>query len=236
MGSLIDEVADLRGLAANLPDLVSMRVGTGHGDSFVVDTTILGKTVLDGKYASWYMNAQNTQPGSVYSNVQVYSSYENLPEGLLQSPENVDKVNYIINQGYQGEPSPCGGTYTHGDVQKAILELIVDNSSTSGPGYWNPCRADEIYQDALANGHGFEPDCGECVAVILVPSNGTREIIISQVTLGEDEVAPCLPVYEYGTAWASGTKFNTEHRGFATHFTCSCTGISQEKQGFLANA
>ena len=157
--------------------------------------------------------------GQTYT-ANVYSSYETLPAGTVEYPENLDLVNYIINQEYADTASNCDGTlYTYGDVQKAIWTLIEDDYSTeAGLGSWNQCRVDEILGDARANGEDFVPDCGDVVAVILVPVN-SNQLIIAKVTFGEVPVAECKPgVTE--TAWGDGTPF--PGKNWATYFEYGC--------------
>jgi hypothetical protein len=231
VGLLVDEAADLEGLEADLPDTVTMRVvfpGDNSGDPSYFDTTILGGP-LAGTYDGWCIDTDLTiRPGTTYT-ANVYSSYEDLPadligEGLIEKPENLDLVNYIINQDYPGKQSPgCGGVYTRGDVQLAIWMLIEDYYANSDPGQpFDSCRAQEIFDDALANGDGFEPDCGDDIALILVPV-GSNQITIAQITFVEGTIADCIPTYEYETAWADGVEF-VDGRGWATYFQCPCQG------------
>ncbi len=80
-------------------------------------------------------------------------------------------------------PSPSGGTYTYGDVQRAIWELIEDQQSTTGLGAWTQSHVTEILNAANANGATFVPTCGDMVAVVLQPTSGTAQTItIAQVT------------------------------------------------------
>jgi hypothetical protein len=196
---------DLAGLADVLPDSVTLKVAQPGGDSYF-NTTLSGGTVLDGTWDGWCIDTDRTiWPGNTYT-ADVYSSYETLPDGLVEYPENLDLVNYIINQGYVGQPSSCDGAYTSGDVQRAIWELIEDNQATAGLGPWSQCRVDEILADAYANGEGFVPggpsDCG-LVAVILRPTNIDHQITIAQVTLAAVP-GTCTEITEDETAWGFG--------------------------------
>jgi hypothetical protein len=118
--------------------------------------------------------------------VMVYSSYDPyLPACVIDVPENLDLVNWILTQDYVGQPGPCG-PYTYGDVQVAIWMLIEDNippaalnSSFLGP----TCEdnIDQIVQDAQAKGEGFVPGRSDKYGLILVP-------------VDEVEPNPCEPV------------------------------------------
>lgn len=199
----------LDGLEADLPEMVSMsvvRTEDGFGDPSYFDVTISGGTVLDGTYDNWCITTDRyiTQ-GETYT-ANVYSSYEALPAGLVDFPENLDLVNWIINQHFVGQPSACGGTYTYGDVQKAIWELIDDDPTGGGLGPVSMCRVEEIVAGALAFGEGFVPGCGDVVAVILVP--GDLQLTIAEVPI------PCEFAEE--TAWGDGLDF--PGKNWATYF------------------
>lgn len=206
-----DGPPDLGDFALALPEQVSITVASpGTGGASYFDTTVTGGTGLDGTYAGWCIDTSRTiTPGITYT-AKVYSSYEALPSGLVDKPQNLDLVNWIINQGFVGTPAPtpCSGAYTYGDVQRAIWTLIDDANSTSGLGPYSQCRVDQIVAAALANGEGFEPGCYDTVAVILVPVNASgavaNQVIIAQVTFIEVGI-PCDPVLgEDETAWAKG--------------------------------
>jgi hypothetical protein len=190
--------SDLDGFEAALPDQVTMRVVHPGGDSYF-NVTITNGGDLNGTYDDWCVDTDHTiSPNRNYT-ADVYSSYETLPDGLVEYPENLDLINWIINQNFVGQPSVCGGNYTYGDVQRAIWELIEDEQSNSGLGSWSQCRVDEIVNAAQLNGGSFEPGCGDVVAVILVPVDGSQ-LTIAQVTFADVDV-PCIPIYRDETAW-----------------------------------
>ena len=201
---------DLEAFAAALPDQVYFRIYSGADSYF--NALVSGGTILDGLHDSWCIDTDNNI-GYVTYLAWVYSSYEPLPPGLIEYPENLDLVNYIINQGYIGQPAACGGTFTMRDIQVAIWTLMDDEVGSPGAGPWAQCRVDEILADAYANGEGFTPGCGDLIAVVLEPVNGAQVIII------EVEI-PCEPVYEGETAWGFGPcAFG---RGWGWYFAC-CT-------------
>ena len=119
-----------------------------------------------------------------------------VPDDIVEYPENLDLVNWLINQDFLGQLSSCGGNYTYGDIQKAIWELIEDYPMGGDLGPWFQCRVDEIVEAAYANGEDFIPGCGDRIVIILDP--GDAQIIIIEIE---------LPCKEDETAWGNGLSF-----------------------------
>jgi len=182
----------------NLPDTVTFMVTFpyGGGPAYFPHTYINGLTIGELDVYGWCVDTDNSILQSIWYIANIYSSYETLPVGLIENPENLDLVNWILNQGFVGQVSVCGGIYTYGDVQRAIWALIEDEQSTSGLGAWSECRVNEILAAAYANGEGFVPGCGDIIGVILEPVEG-EQVIIGEV------------VIECGceTAWGDGEDF-----------------------------
>ncbi|MHC4749473.1 MAG: InlB B-repeat-containing protein [Planctomycetota bacterium] len=198
----------LEGLELALPDQVTMSVShpyTVEAEDLAYFLTMIDEnSFLTGAYPGWCIDTDNTISQSTQYTVNVYSSYETLPDSLMEYPENLDLVNWILNQSYVGQLSSSDGTYTFGDVQRAIWALVDDQQSTNGLGPWSQARVDEILADAYTNGEGFEPACDEVVAVILAPQNGHQAIIV-QVIPTEIGI-PCETVDE--DAWGDGEEFS----------------------------
>jgi hypothetical protein len=183
------------GLEAMLPDQVTINVtypGLGFGAPSYFDIAVSGGTTLDGTYDGSCADLEGGPPSGA---ANVYSSYEELPPGVIEHPENLDLVNWIINQDFVGKPSGCDGAYTFGDVQWAIWKLVDGREPTPGAlkslRDWLPCRAQEILDAAIANGEGFVPGCGEVMGIILAPENWwTQSVLIwVEVPCAEDETA-----------------------------------------------
>jgi len=204
------EDPDVEGFNLSLPEQVNITSQhPGGGDSYW-DVTVSNGGDLDGDYEGWCVDTDRTMSSGTTYTADVYSSLDEGFDGLglVEHPENMGLVNWIINQGYVGDSSPAGGVYTYGDVQRAIWTLIEDNNSTAGLGSWDQDRVDEILADAAADGADFTPGCEDTVAVLLVPVNSsgdtTNQIIIAQVTFIEVGV-PCDPILGGDeTAWADG--------------------------------
>lgn len=170
-----------------LPREVKMVVyhpGLDWGDPTYLDVKIEGGVILDGIYDSYCLDTDRTIFPYCWYQAKVYSSYGKLPRGLIEYPRNLDLVNYIINQGYEGSPSSDGSLYTYGDVARAIWHFIEDEQSESGIGSWEEYRVQEIITDTEANGRGFFPKRGDVVAIILVPIDAEGEIA-AQIILAE---------------------------------------------------
>lgn len=190
-----------------LPETVTMSVEYpyGGGPAYFPVITVTGEP-LTGIYEGWCADTDNVIYQNMDYTANVTSSYDPIPAGLIEYPENLDLVNWILNQAYVGQPAlGCSGTYTYGDVQRAIWALIEDAQSASGLGSWSQCRVDEILAAAYANGEGFEPGCGDSIAVILAPIGG-QQTLVAQVTF-IDIGLECTPIYQTETAWGDGEDF-----------------------------
>ena len=187
---------DLEGLQASLPDYVEVKakhaVYIPAYDEAYFRVIISGGTSIDGTYPGWCVDLDSYMHDNVEFLAKVYSSLETIPAGLLGIPENLDLVNYIINQDYIGQTSAgCGGVYNFGDVQRAIWKLIDEHpypdTSWLGP-LWSMCRAEEIVDDAEANGEGFVPNCeeGDVLGIILQPVNSRsleQDLSVGQILM-----------------------------------------------------
>jgi len=182
--TVVDELeVSLPDFELNLPDQVSMSLTYPYEGGPSYFQTTVSNGVLGGTYDGWCVDTDNVIYQNTDYTADVYSSYESLPAGIIEYPENLDLVNWILNQNFVGSPSPGGyGNYTYGDVQKAIWLLVDDTESNSGLGSWNLNRVNEILAAANAYGEGFVPGCNGVIAVILVPEDPETQVIIAQVT------------------------------------------------------
>lgn len=208
-------MAGLEAFEANLPATVEMHVHypfTGAPSYFQLHVTTDG--YLKGEYDSWCVDTDHTIGNGTPYTANVYSSYEDAAAGFVEHPENLDLVNWILNQNFVGQTSPGGlGIYTYGDVQRAIWELVEDTPSTSGLGPWTQAKVNEIKaaaQNPLTGGEGFVPGCNQIVAVVLVPVNGTQ-VIIGQAVMLEFSV-PCVALGNE-TVW-TGTPNSSTAGGY----------------------
>jgi hypothetical protein len=196
----------------DLPTAVTLTLahpGIGFGEPSYFDSTLSGGTDIDGTYDGWCVDADLTaDTGTTYTAIP-YATDGPIPAGLIENPDNLDLVNYILNQGYVGQPAGCGSeVYTYGDVQMAIWQLLDDalpvDTSSAGP--LSTCGTAAILADAMANGEGFEPGAGEVLGVILVPYDDDPETPIAQISIIGIPVE-CEPEGGDETAWGAGPDF-----------------------------
>ncbi|HPF01568.1 MAG TPA: hypothetical protein PLE95_00045 [Bacteroidales bacterium] len=210
---------DMAALDIELPSVAKIMVTypSLSGESYF-STTVTEGGILDGIYDGWCVDVDNAIYTGVEYVVKVYSSYnEDIADPsatLVDFPENLGMVNWIINQDYVGKESPGGyGIYTFGDVQRAIWELVDSFPSTSGLGVWSQDRVDEIREAAAQPGTGevFIPECGQQVAVMLVPLTEEgqlpAQITVAQITILNFDLV-CQPMLSNPeSAWAAGKDF-----------------------------
>jgi hypothetical protein len=167
------------------------------------DNNILG--TIAGAYNGWCVDVdRGIFVGQKYDGT-TYSTLDSFPAELVDRPENMDLVNYIINQGYLEEGMSAD------DIQMAIWTLIDDRAPN--PGTANPANVEAIVADAVANGEDFRPVCGDVVAIIVEPT------IEAQTTIVEYPV-PCLEGADRKeTAWALAEDGIAFRQGWGSYFT-----------------
>jgi hypothetical protein len=170
-------IPDIDSLCEFLPETVDF-IFTGKGPDSYLNIDVSNGGWLNGSYNGWCIDREKTiSDGNLYEEADVICSHQPLPGSLVVHPENIDLVNWIINNVAAGGASACEGDYTFGDIQYAIWTLIASGTTEIGLGDWSQCRADEIIANAQANGVGFEPACGEYLGVILDAENAQTCII-----------------------------------------------------------
>lgn len=222
------------GLINEMTSTASGRVSASlvqNGPSYWQVTFNDGEELAGKIYAGWCVDTQRTI-GGTHQMLLIPSFVDDGYGDVMLNPtaaawvdrfDNLDLVNWIINQSFVGQPSTCDGNYTYGDVQKAIWQVIDNNpQSTSGLGPWQQCRADEILAAAWAYGEGFVPTCGQVVAVLMVDdSGGSHQTTIFQVTFFELGL-PCVPTSICETAWGEGEQIRAKKNWAMTFLYGSC--------------
>lgn len=139
------------------------------------DVTVSDSGLLNGKYPGWCADWNTRiEDGTLY-NSRFYSSLaDTIPSDVVDHPEYLDEVNWIINQKFVGKTAPNAlGVYTIGDVQLAIWSLIDDQFDPASVGPYSQARVDVIVSRAKIEGADYEPGCRQLVGIILIPSHPT---------------------------------------------------------------
>lgn len=131
---------------------------------------IEGNENFEGTYPGWCTNWAKLIEDNVPYTFNWYSSYsENIPAGLIAHPENLDEMNWLINQKFVGKNAGNGlGMYTAGDVQLAIWTLIDDDFQTDTVGPFSQARVDKIVGLALKQ-NGYKPKCRDDIGILVDP-------------------------------------------------------------------
>jgi hypothetical protein len=192
------------------------------GDPSYLGMTLANANQWNGYYESWCGDVDNYIEQNKWYASLMYSLHDpNLPTGLIENPENLDKVNYLINTFYVGDMvqpvdincvpiTNCGGVVpeealTYGDIQVAIWTLVEDTlpdnlSSAYMLGDWRQKRVNAILCDVNANGDEFSPTCEThpylLTSFIVVPDDDDVQLQISTIQV------PCETTE--GTAWGDG--------------------------------
>ncbi|MGX1930486.1 hypothetical protein [Flagellimonas sp. 2504JD4-2] len=169
----------------------------------------IDNTELAGDYGAWCVDVDLSLDADQCFEADVYSSYEDLPAGKFEHPENFDLVNWILNQNFIGMESQSGGAYTFGDIQWAIWELIDDRNCQSCAYLgddWSRTKGQEIVDMALASGEGFEPGDGDALAVVLVPTNNLQSVFVPYELKCENVGSICKRKYRTWRCYKWGCK------------------------------
>ena len=122
--------------------------GTGTYDAWCADLD----TSID-LFASGGGIYSNTFLASVYATQEWNSSLGTIFP-TIETPQNLDVVNWLINQNFTAGASPA---YTSGEVQAAIWQLLGDDWVGSPTGPANPVKVNTLISLALAQ-DGYKAD------------------------------------------------------------------------------
>lgn len=212
LGESSEGAVDLVAFAGTLPEDVTVQITkfprNEVENAYFEGIIISGGTLLDGEeYFGWCIET----PTPIYRDEYTASVFSSYQEGL--SYENMDKVNWLINEGLVGTSSDCGGVYNFSDVQLAIWDLLGEERAEGGivRDENTDCRAADLVALANQNGEGYEPGCGDIIMIVLLIENA-QNIIIEYT----------LPCYKDETAWGDGLRFVENGGNWATFFNvCS---------------
>lgn len=179
-----------------LPEYVTFDFKSQGKDGSYFVVNIQGNTVISGEFPGWCIDANSfINPANTYD-AKVLSSYGNLTGIDYANSENLDLVNWVLNQNWEG--------YTFGEVQMALWILLEGGDgcpTCAGLGTASLDKAKEIADKAIAEGENYEPGCDEYVGIILEPT-------------GEKRIQPIIIPYKLickedceETIWAEGCGF-----------------------------
>lgn len=230
-------LCDCELLLEALPDTLGEEVTVGityaHNFSGIMDgyfeVVISGDGILDGTYPGWCGDPDLDYDPSPAPGTQVFSSLcedvEDIPEGLILHPENLDLVNWVLNnkEGYTiGDVQYViwmligGGLPTDPETMKSIISYDPPNGYLIDDQGYDQDRVDQLLADAIANGEGFVPSCDEVMAVIIVPPAISAEELVQSVLI--EVPAPCCETAWGGTAVELGGDDDSDENGWGIDF------------------
>ncbi|MDD1655190.1 MAG: hypothetical protein LUO91_05740 [Methanomicrobiales archaeon] len=182
----------LKGIENSLPATATIQAVNFPNTNAYFDLNIWNDGILNGQRPAWCIDETHQINIGVTYCAEVYSSYESLPSSLtgginphIDNPENLDLINWIINQNFIGQTGPQG-TITSANVQNAIWNLIDDAGCSCNCGVGTNCGAIVAAAlDPVNGGEGFVPGCGDKVAIIIVPVACGTQTVIGQVVIAQ---------------------------------------------------
>ncbi|MFV0361388.1 thioester domain-containing protein, partial [Tropicimonas sp.] len=170
----------LETIKASLPDsgVVNISLDQTGGEFYNATITQTGDDRFDGKtFDIAFCGNVNLgiQTGQDIL-VNFYMGDEASAPDSIAHPENLDLVNWILNQDFTSVDNGDGTstTYTEAEIQGAIWGLtdgfVFVNEAV--PAFGTKANAQEIYQQALLNGEGYVPGEGDIVSIIVDPVDG----------------------------------------------------------------
>ncbi len=122
-------------------------------------------------YPGWCVDADHGISEGLYYQVDLYSTYGDIPAGIVEKPQNFPQVNYLLNHHHHGDWITTAGQpqmVTIEDIQVAIWRLIDDDLGTGLEP--NPAVVSYLVADTLTAGVGYIPGCGDLLALLAVPA------------------------------------------------------------------
>lgn len=157
-------------LAERTMDVQHMTTGPSY---FTVNVQDTGP--LNGTFPGWCADWNTHIEDGVHYQAKFWSSLSSsVPTDVVNHPENLDEVNWLINQNFVGKTAPNNlGVFTIGDTQLAIWTLIDDEFDSSTVGPFSQARVDYLVSRAKTDGANYEPGCRKLVGIILIPQDPT---------------------------------------------------------------
>jgi hypothetical protein len=130
---------------------------------------------LNGTFPGWCADWNTRIEDGVEYDAKFWSSLApNVPNDVVDHPEYLDEVNWLINQNFVGKTAPENmGIFTIGDVQLAIWSMVDDEFNSDTVGEFSQVRVNYLIERAKTDGAGYEPGCRQLVGIILLPKDPT---------------------------------------------------------------
>lgn len=136
-------------------------------------------------YNGWCIGYKVEFSNEDYDADVIYTFFSSTNNNLSYSYNNLNQINWLINQQFIGKESLEFGIFNLRDKQIAMWYLLDQFSDENWTeeieenGSWaSPKRVSEILLKANENGKDFVPTFGDKLAIILRPDNGYQEVII----------------------------------------------------------
>lgn len=179
------------------------------GTTTYMDILLADAGAFNGIHHAWCVDL-GVPTGGTTETARLISSLDPAASFLVDRPENIDVVNFILNQSYSGW---TGVTKT--EIQAAIWSVIDAAGWQDGVGFEldevDADLVDDIVSQALSLGQGFVPTAGQLAAIFVVNSNGFQTVMfptrVGTCGTGSSE-----------TAWAGNLAFPGNN--WARYFTC----------------
>lgn len=207
--AVLHETPDFEQFCASLPETADLTVVDDRVLGYFTSTITDGGW-LDGEYPGWCLSRIITIPrGVLLDDFEIVCSLDpNLEAyGIVDYPENMPLVNYILNQNYIGkivDVESADKKIRAMDVQCAIWELIDESGA---PEVYMNDKVQWILEDVEANSPDFVLECGSYVGIILVPPRNEDGSLTTQVSMISVPLSCESYEYECETIWAEGFEF-----------------------------
>jgi hypothetical protein len=193
--------SDLEGLIDSLPETVMFHAEQPSPDFLAYFYIMLQEAdILDGFHHGWCVDIDRQSFRRRWHPARVFTLYDRLPPKIMEFPENMDLVNWMLNQEFIGKLSRHGDAFTWGDIQHCVWMLLEGRATNYTNGPWNIFRVQEILDAARAEGEGFIPGCNQNLLLVLVPMNQNDRV--HWQSMGIVVPTPCIEIITTETAWA----------------------------------
>ncbi len=166
-------------IEASLPDMITFSlevledIGRGLGDARIT-LSGSGDARLDGLVIDqvYCIDPPADFVNGAVVKANVYLGVAgSVPDGVIDRPENLDSIAWILNQDFGAidNGDGAGETYTEAEIQAAIWRL-TDGQEYLVPGVGTRSNASEIYNRALTEGDGFAAGEDDLMPLLLVPT------------------------------------------------------------------